>query len=64
MTTYRKLRELVTLSRGLRAEARRLPRGSQGRTDRERRADSYRVQAFWLAGRVTDAAYAEYLRTA
>lgn len=58
MTTYTKLRELVTLYRGLEAEARLMPRAHAGRADRLIAAEEYRLQAFWLAGRIDSAGLA------
>jgi hypothetical protein len=39
MTRYSKLRELVKLTRGLEAEARKMAKGSQGRIDRMAEAE-------------------------
>lgn len=61
MTRYSKLRELVTLARSLGAEAGRMAPDSRGRLDRVREAEGYWVKAMWLAGRITDEEYGEYL---
>lgn len=60
MMTFAKLRELVTLANRLEAEARKLAKGSEGRAERMREAEGYRVKAMWLSGRITDEAYRAY----
>jgi hypothetical protein len=62
MSRFSKLRELVTLARRLEDEARRMAKGSEGRTARFAEAEGYRVKAAWLAGRIDDEEYAEHLR--
>jgi hypothetical protein len=61
MSRFSKLRELVTLARNLEREARRMRQGSEGRMDRMAEAEQYRVKALWLAGRISDEQYREYL---
>jgi hypothetical protein len=58
---FTKLRELVTLARNLEREARKMRPGGEGRTARMAEAEGYRVKALWIAGRITDGQYEEYL---
>lgn len=61
MTRFSKLRELVSLSKRLTEEARRMPANHRGRIDRYAEAAEYYAKAEWLAGRLTDEEYAERL---
>jgi hypothetical protein len=61
MSRFSKLRELVTLARNLEREGRKMAKGSEGRMDRMAEAEQHRVKALWLAGRISDEEYGEYL---
>lgn len=58
---FTKLREWVTRARRLEDEARKLAKGSEARTARFAEAEQYRVKALWIAGRITDEQYEEFL---
>jgi hypothetical protein len=60
MTTFSKIRELKTMSRDLKREARRMAPG-QGRDDRMAAAEEWDVKALYLAGRITKEAYLGWL---
>jgi hypothetical protein len=61
MSRFRKLLELVRLSRRLSREARAMSPFHPGRVARLREAEGYMVKALWIGGRITGVAYREYL---
>lgn len=54
---FKKLRELLTLSRDLNAEADKMTTRGQGYWDRRIEAQEYRLKAEWMVGRLKDEEY-------